>query len=78
MWKIPIRPSSKKKEDKPSNEKLFSALYSTKEEAEDARQALIEIVSNKLNYAPSCKEYTGRSEVLFVCPNWYIGDVVEA
>lgn len=77
MWKIVIKPSSKRKEDRDYTEKAFFASYPTKEEAEEAKKALIELVQRRFVMAPSCEEYTGRSKVVFRCPQWYIGEIVE-
>lgn len=71
MWGITISPSSKKKSDQ---FKPFTAKYNTKDEAVEARWALIDIAKSTGVYAPVHESDTC---VIFTHKPWSVGQVTE-
>lgn len=74
MWKIPVYTTKAKKKDKNTKTLVFESKYPSKDQAEDARLALIHLANCSHN-AP-CDITINNSGAVFVKnPSWSVGEV---
>lgn len=74
MWKIPVYTTKAKKKGKNTKTLVFESKYPSKDQAEDARLALIHLANCSHN-AP-CDITINNSGTIFVKnPSWNVGEV---
>lgn len=73
MWKIPVY-TTKKVKGKPVKTLTFESKYPSKDQAEEARLALIHL-ANCAHFAPCDIEANPNGEVYMSNPSWSVGEV---
>ena len=74
MWKIPVYTTKAKKKGKNTKTLVFESKYSSKDQAEDARLALIHLANCSHN-APCDITINNNGTVFVKNPSWSVGEV---
>lgn len=74
MWKIPVYTTKAKKKDKNTKTLVFESKYPSKDQAKDARLALIHLANCSHN-APCDITINNNGAVLVKNPSWSVGEV---
>lgn len=74
MWKIPVYTTKAKKKGKNTKTLVFESKYPSKDQAEDARLALIHLAKCPHN-APCDITINNNGAVLVKNPSWSVGEV---
>lgn len=73
MWKIPVYMTKAKKKGKNTKTLIFESKYPSKDQAEDARLALIHLANCSHN-AP-CDITINNGAIFVKNPSWSVGEV---
>lgn len=74
MWKIPVYTTKAKKKGKNTKTLVFESKYPSKDQAKDARLALINLANCSHN-APCDITINNNGEVFVKNPSWSVGEV---
>ena len=74
MWKIPVYTTKAKKKGKNTKTLVFEFKYPSKDQAEDARLALIHL-ANCYHNAPCDITINNNGAVFVKNPSWSVGEV---
>lgn len=74
MWKIPVYTTKAKKKGKNTKTLVFESKYPSKDQAEDARLALIHLANCSHN-APRDITINNNGAVFVKNPSWSVGEV---
>lgn len=74
MWKIPVYTTKAKKKGKSTKTLVFESKYLSKNQAEDARLALIHLANCSHN-APCDITINNKGAVFVKNPSWSVGEV---
>ena len=74
MWKSPVYTTKAKKKGKNTKTLVFESKYSSKDQAEDARLALIHLANCSHN-APCDITINNNGAVFVKNPSWSVGEV---
>ena len=74
MWKIPVYTTKAKKKGKNTKTLVFESKYPSKDQAEDARLALIHL-ANRSHNAPCDITINNNGAIFVKNPSWSVGEV---